>query len=97
MLTSQPRGHHFQVGVDGHMVIASLRLCSLRVSFVGRMPMGNIAPRAGIEPTSLAFLASELTITPPRLPDVTTLHMSACSRGTLPERSVQTTTVSMHV
>ena len=32
--------------------------------------MGNIAPRAGIELTSLAFWASVLTISPPRLPAV---------------------------
>ena len=35
--------------------------------------MGSAMPRAGIKPTSLAFWASVLTITPPRLPDVITL------------------------
>ena len=34
--------------------------------------MGNIVHKAGIEPTSLAFQARVLTITPPRLRDVTT-------------------------
>ena len=47
---------------------------------VGVMKMGNIAPRAGIEPTSLAFQARLLTIIPPRLPDVTTLPMPTCVR-----------------
>ena len=36
--------------------------------------MGNIAPRVGIEST---FQASVLTITPPRLPDYTTLSVYA--------------------
>ena len=35
---------------------------------VGVMKMGNIVPREGIEPTSLAFRASVLTITTHRLP-----------------------------
>ena len=33
--------------------------------------VGIIMPRAGIEPASLSFRTSVLTITPPRLPDVT--------------------------
>ena len=39
------------------------------------MKMGHIVPKVGIETTSLAFLARVLTITPPRLPDVTTVPM----------------------
>ena len=39
----------------------------------GVMKMGNIAYRVKIESTSLAFQVIVLTITPPRLPDVTTL------------------------
>ena len=35
------------------------------------MKMGIIWPRGGIEPTSLAFCAIVLMITPPRLPAVT--------------------------
>ena len=57
--------------------------------------MGNTAPRVIIEPTSLAFQASVLTITQPRLSDVTTLRMLTCLYGSLPERSVQTTTYSV--
>ena len=52
--------------------------------------MGSIATRAGIEPTSLAFREIMLTITPPKLPDVTTL-----TTPTLSERSVQTITSGM--
>ena len=37
--------------------------------------MGNIVPRAGIEPASLAFQASVL---PCKLPDVTTIPMPTC-------------------
>ena len=39
---------------------------------MGVMKMGNIATRVGTEPTYLAFWPSVLTISPPRLPDVTT-------------------------
>ena len=59
--------------------------------------MGNIVPRVGIEPTSLAFRTSVLNITSPRLPDVTTLPMPTCLPvylPSLPERSVQTTTIT---
>ena len=60
---------------------------------VGVMKMGNIAPRAGIKPTSLAFWPSVLTTMPPRLPDVTTLPMLTWLCGIFPDRSVQTTTL----
>ena len=40
---------------------------------MGVMKMGNTALREGIEPTSQAFRASVLTITPPTLTDATTL------------------------
>ena len=54
------------------------------------MKIGNIAPRVGIEPTSLTFWASMLTITPPRFPDAT-MATRLCS--SLPERLVQITTL----
>ena len=41
------------------------------------MEMGTIAPRAGVEPKSLAFQVSVLTITPPMFPDVTTIPTPA--------------------
>ena len=40
---------------------------------VGVINIGNIVPRTGIEPTPLAFWASMLTITSPRLSTVNTL------------------------
>ena len=57
------------------------------------MKMRNIVPRVGIEPTSLAFQANLLTISPPRIPDVTTLPVATCLCSCLPERSVQITTL----
>ena len=59
------------------------------------MKIGNIMPRVGIEPTSLAFQAIVLTITPPRLPDVAILPTPTFPYGCLPERSVQTTEVQL--
>ena len=58
------------------------------VCVVDAMKMGNIVPRAGIEPTSLAFQASVLTITLHRLPDVTTIPTRPCLCSSLPERAV---------
>ena len=47
--------------------------------------MGKLAPRMGIEPTSLALTTSVLTISPARRPDTTTLttpsSLSPCLRG----------------
>ena len=54
--------------------------------------MGNIASRVVIGPTTLAFWASVLTITTPRLLDVTIVPTPICLCIFLPERSVQTTT-----
>ena len=62
---------------------------------VGVTKMGNIVPRMGIEPTCLVFQVRVLTITPPRLPDITILPTSTRLCGSLLEMSVQTTTVIM--
>ena len=63
----------------------------METSVVSITKIGNSAPRVGIEPTSLAVSANALTITIPRLPDVTTLPKSTCLCGSLSERSVQNT------
>ena len=55
---------------------------------VGVMKVGNIAPR-------LTFQASVLTITTAGLPDITTLPTHTFLYGSLPERLVQTTTLSL--
>ena len=62
---------------------------------MGVMKMGNIAPRDEIEPTPPAFWTSMLTITPPRLPDITKLPTSTLSVRflSLPVRLVWTTTL----
>ena len=58
------------------------------------MKMGNITSRAGIEATSLAFLASVLTIIPPTpLADVNIHPTPTCLCVSLLERSVQTITL----
>ena len=41
---------------------------SINTIVVGAMKMGNTMPRAGLEPTSLAFQASVLLLDPHRLP-----------------------------
>ena len=51
--------------------------------------MGDITPRAGIEPTSRA--PSVLAISPRSLPDVTTLSTPTSLCGPLPEWSIHTT------
>ena len=60
------------------------------ISIMGVTKMGNIAARAGIKLTSLAFQVSVLTL---RLPDVTIISMPTRPSGSLPDKSVQTTTV----
>ena len=52
------------------------------------MRIGDIVPRAGIEPTPLRFRASTLTIIPPKHPDVTTLSTPISICGSLSEVSV---------
>ena len=54
--------------------------------------MENIAPRVGIELTSLVFWASVLTITPHMAPDVTYPFTAICLCEFLSQRSMQTTT-----
>ena len=62
-------------------------------SVEGGMKMGNIAPRARFEPTSLAFRASVLAITLSKVPDVTTVAIATCVYSFFSERSVQFSTV----
>ena len=61
---------------------------------VGVIKMGNIIPRAGLEPTSLAFQASVLPYSPCRLPDVNTMPIPTCLCSSFPQRSVQTTALT---
>ena len=61
---------------------------------MGVMKMLNIMPRAGVDPTSLALWASVITITPCRFPDVTTIPTPTSPCSSLPQRSVQPTTLA---
>ena len=69
----------------------------MATSAMGVMKIGNIAPRAGIELTSLAFWASVLTITSPWFHGVTILPIPipTCLYSSLPERSVHTTSTTL--
>ena len=50
---------------------------------------GNIVPRAGIKPKSLAFQASVLPLHHIGFPEVTTIPTPTYLCGSLPQRSVQ--------
>ena len=65
----------------------------ISVVVVGMMEMGNKAPRVGIGHASLVFQTSVLTIILPRLPDVITIPTPTCPCSSLPETSVETTTL----
>ena len=67
------------------------RILVMATSLVGVMKMGNIVPKTGIDATPLAFQDIVLTITPSRLPDVTTLPTPTCLCCSLLEMSVLTT------
>ena len=75
------------------LIIIRLRKPTLALYYChGVMTMGNIQPRVGTEPTSLAFHTNVLTITPPKLPDVTILPTPTCVWGSLLEKLVKTIT-----
>ena len=63
-----------------------------RLYIVDVMTIGNMLPRAGIEPTSLAIRDGVIAIIPLRIPDVTSVPIPTCIFGSLPQSSVQTTT-----
>ena len=60
-------------------------------SVMGVMTMGNIVSRPGLEPTS-GIPGQCATITPHRLPDVTTKPMPTCLCSSLPQISAHTQT-----
>ena len=57
------------------------------------MKMGNIVARAALEPTPLAFQANVLPFHHVDFPDVTTIPTPTCLCSSLPQKSVQTTTL----
>ena len=84
---------HIQGRFNNHTVHSVYRIMIMATSVMGVMKMENIVPRVGLKPTSLAFWASVLSFQTCRLPDLTTMHMSSCLCGSLPQRSVQTTII----
>ena len=83
---------HTQGRFNNHTVHSLHMIIVMATSVMVVMKMGNIVPRAGLEPTSLAFQANVLPLHHVGFPDVTTIPMSTSLCGTLPQRSVQTTT-----
>ena len=69
---------HTQGRFNNYTVCSLYSIGIMASSVEGVIQKRNIVPKARIKPTYLAFWASVLTITPPRLVDVTTLPMSTC-------------------
>ena len=68
--------------------------CKLFIcTVVGVMKMGNTVPRAGLKPTSLAFRAGVLSFHHIAFSDVITTPTPKCLYSSLPQRSVQTSTI----
>ena len=65
----------------------------MATSVVGVMKMGIIVPRAGLEPTSLAFRASVLLLHHVGFLYVIAIPMPTCLYSSLPQRSVHITTI----
>ena len=84
---------HPQGRFNNHTAHNLYMIMFMAISVVGVMKMGNIVHRVGIKPTSLEFRASVTTITPCRLPDVATIPTPNCLCSSLPQRSMQTTTL----
>ena len=77
-----------------HIIACIGSWMDMTTSVMSAMKIGNTVPRVGIEPIYVAFRASVLPNTPCRLPDVTTIPKLTCLCSFLPERSMQTTTMS---
>ena len=69
---------HRQCMFENHTTCSLYRIMVMVTRVMDVIKMGNIAHRAGIEPISLAFWASVLTIIPRRLPDVSMLPTPSC-------------------
>ena len=67
---------HTQDRFHDHTVHNVYRIMVTATRVLGVMKMGNIASRAGDEPTPLAFWVSVLTIIPSRRPDSITLDQT---------------------
>ena len=74
-------------------LVAVFRIC---IRIMEAIKMRNVVSRAGIEPISLVYRSSALTITPPTVPDAIILSRSSRLCGSLPEASVQNTTLGYY-
>ena len=91
-VTSHTHTHAHTQGRFNNRTARSLyRIMVIETSVVGGVKMGNNVSRVGMKPTCLAFRARMLT--PHRPCDVTTIPTSTCLCSSLPQRSVQTTTI----
>ena len=84
---------HTQGRFNKHTACSLYRILVMEPNVVRGVKMGNIAPGAGMEPRSLAFLSRVLTITPHWLLDVTIQLTPTCICSSLVKKSVQTTTI----
>ena len=74
-------------------ILVFMCVCVYMRIVMGVMKMVNTVPRRGLEPTSLTFRASVLPLPQVGFPDVITITTPTCLYSSLPERSVQTTTL----
>ena len=73
------RSIYMHIYIYAHITPTCIYICRRRHIYIYRGDeMRNIAPSAGIEPTSLAFWTRVLTILPPSLRDVTILSTHTC-------------------
>ena len=78
---------------NNHTACSLSSILVMATSVVGVMKMGNIVPIAGLEPTSPGFRATVLPFHHVGFPDVTTKSTPTCLCSSVPQMSVQTTTV----
>ena len=69
------------------------RILVTATSVMGVMKMGKMVPRVGFKPTFLTFRANVLPLHHIGFPNVTTIPTPTCLSGSLPQMSVQTTTL----
>ena len=74
-----------------YVCICDIAFIGLNMCVMGVMKIGNIVPRVGIEPTSLAFGPVCYPLHHVDFPNVTTIPTPTCLCISLPQRSVWTT------
>ena len=77
-------------------MLTCIHVC-IHTCVVGVMKIGNIVPRVGLEPTSLAFQASVLPLHHVVFSDVTTMPTPTCLCGSLPQVSADYTYIQTYM